>query len=73
MKMTCLNCKHEPNWGKEMGGEFPRKSGTCRYEDELTMLQLPTGWYISRSVITRYMRDDSGVHVDCNVWEPKED
>ena len=67
-KQTCLTCKHEPEWGEEWGGDYPRVAGKCRKKVVLPLL--PETYRVVITGITKYA-DGSGVMVDCKTWEPK--
>jgi hypothetical protein len=67
---NCLTCKHEPEWGEWSQGEYPRVAAKCRHPLIGQKLKVPAVFnYHSKSII-RYS-DDSGIHHNCQTWEPK--
>ena len=30
-KKNCLTCKFQPEWGKQVGKDYPRRAGKCRH------------------------------------------
>ena len=69
---NCLNCKYEPEWGKSVGLEFPRRAGMCRWNQSIpTKLPLlPASYRIDVRAIIRHS-DDTGIPSDCKTWEAK--
>ena len=62
----CLTCKYEPDWSERSGGEYPRRSGKCKFTPAWVLL--PATMKIHESVITRY-DDDSGIPTKCPAYE----
>lgn len=60
---TCLNCKHEPNWG--IPSPEGVRLGDCQWKG-----WFPLSYIIKRRPIARF-KDDSGVYINCPVWEEK--
>ena len=68
---TCLNCEYEPEWAEWIGAgtEYKRCVGKCQFPVKLPLL--PATYRIIIESITRYM-NDSGVIIDCPVWQEKQ-
>jgi hypothetical protein len=62
---SCLNCKYEPDWGEETRGEYPRRFGTCKWNEPVILPACYTSTYKS---IERHS-DDSGVCLKCATWK----
>lgn len=68
---SCLNCKYEPVWSTLSKGEEGRSLGECQYEiPEKINLPACCSYNKKQKTIIRY-KDDSGVHLCCDVWEAK--
>lgn len=66
---TCLNCEYEPKWSTWRGYKYKRCIGICQYLVKLP--PLPKIYRIHIDKIVRY-DDDSGVLVNCPVWQKKQ-
>jgi len=66
----CLTCKHEPDWSKSTGGEYPRQHGKCKYVVQWP--KMPYVYSLQAKTLVRYS-DGSGLPTSCQTWEKRKE
>lgn len=68
---NCLTCRYEPDWSEEFGKDYPRRTGSCKWDLHHIIPLLPKIYTIHKTVITKHA-DNSGVMTNCPTYKSKD-